>query len=122
MGETVLSGLQTPEARRAVAEALLALFRRWGVGEARQSALLGLETLEPLWAGEPLPQRREVLERAGHLLAVDRRLQVLFPDDPVLREDWAGFPNSALDGRSPLAVTEEGLAGNRAIRDLLEAA
>ena len=74
MSETWLPYLQTAEARRAVAETLLVTFQRWGLDDVRQAELLGLPDIRPLQSGQPLPDTAETLERAGHLLAIDREL------------------------------------------------
>jgi hypothetical protein len=122
MTETFLPQLHTSEARLAVAEVLLALFDRWGLAKAKQAELLGLPDTALLRAGQPLPDAAEVLERAGLLLAIDRALRRLYPDDRVLCDDWVAFPNSELGGLSPLAVMSSGLEGIRTVRTLLESA
>jgi hypothetical protein len=119
MSDTFLPELHSPEARQAVAELLLALFRRWALAEDKQAELLALDGIGPLLRGEPLPDRYETLERAGLIMAIDRSLQRQFADDRVLCDDWVVFPNAAFDGRSPLAVMLEGLDGIRRVWRLL---
>lgn len=120
MAETYLSGLHSVEARRALAEVLLALFRRWGVHELNQAELLGMAEVKSLWQGEAVPNTTSVLERAGLLLAIDRMLKQLFADEPLLRDKWVEFPSIALDGDSPLQVMLEGIEGIRRVHALLE--
>lgn len=121
MSATFLPELHTPEARKAVAELLLSLFRRWGLSEVKQAELLAIDNIAGLQGGEPLPDRYETLERAGLILAVDRSLQGLYPNDRVLRDDWVVFPNTAFDGRSPLSMMLAGLEGIRRVHALLQA-
>ena len=122
MDDTLLPELHTPEARQAVAELLLAQFQRWGLHEAKQAELLAMDDISVLQRGAPLPDRHETLERAGLILAIDRRLQRLFADDRVLRDGWVMFPNSALGGAAPLTVMLGGLEGIRRVWRLLGAA
>lgn len=119
MTDTLLPELQTPEARRAVAELLLALFRRWALHESKQAELLAMDNIEALQRGEPLPENHETLERAGLILAIDRSLQQRYPEDHETRDIWVVYPNSALGGLSPLTVMLGGLEGIRRIRRML---
>lgn len=122
MAETYLSGLHSVEARRALAEVVLALFRHWGIHELNQAELLGMAEVKSLWEGAALPNRMSVLERAGLLLAIDRMLKQQFTEDPLMRDKWVEFPNVALDGRSPLQKMLEGIEGIREVHDLLQQA
>jgi hypothetical protein len=119
MGQTYLSGVHTEEGRRALAEVLLALFRRWEIEESDQAGLLGLGEVASLWKGAALPNETEVLERAGLLLAIDRALQQQFADQPEMAERWITQPNIWLQGRPPLKKMLEGLEGIRQIHDRL---
>ena len=120
MSETWLPLLQTAEARRAVAEALLMIFERWGLDEDQQAELLGLPDIRPLQSGQALPDTARTLERAGHLLAIDRELHRLYPDDQAMADGWVIYHHSALDWSSPLAVMLTGLDGIKKVRALLE--
>jgi hypothetical protein len=120
MTETYLSGLHSAEARRALAEVLLVLFRNWGIHELNQAQLLGMAEVKSLWEGAALPNTTSVLERAGMLLAIDRMLKQQFVEEPLMRDRWVEFPNAALDGNSPLQVMLEGAEGIRRVHALLE--
>lgn len=120
MAETYLSGMHSEEGRRALAEALLAVFRQWEVAEADQARLLGMAEVESLWQGAALPNETNVLERAGLLLAIHRSLRQQFTEHPLMQERWVSFPNIWLKGHSPLQKMLEGLGGIREVRDLLE--
>jgi hypothetical protein len=120
MHDTFLPELHTPEARKAVAELLLAVFQRWALHEVKQAELLGMDDIAALQRGEPLPELYDTLERAGLILAIDRSLGRLYAGDRVLRDGWVTFPNSALGGLTPLTVMLGGLDGIRRIRHLLQ--
>lgn len=120
MSDTYLSGMDTNEGRRALAEVLLAMFRHWGVEATQQAELLGMEEVESLWQGAALPNKTTVLERAGQLLAIDRALAKKYADQPLLREQWVSNPNIWLRGRSPLQRMLEGVEGIREVRSLIE--
>jgi hypothetical protein len=120
MMQSYLSGLHSEDGRRALAEVLLALFRQWELDEGDQARLLGMEEVASLWQGEPLPNKAEVLERAGQLLAIERALRQQFAEQPLMHERWVSFPNVALDGRTPIERMLEGVDGIRQVREQLE--
>ncbi len=120
MSETYLSGMETSEGRRALAETMLALFRNWGIEPPQQAELLGMEEISSLWEGAALPNTTSVLERAGLLLAIDRQLSKKYVDQPLLREQWVSNPNIWLRGRSPLQRMLEDMAGIREVLSLIE--
>ena len=68
MTETLVTELRTPEARTALADALLALFKQWRIHEINQFELLGMQEVKKLQQGVPLPDDVNVLERAGKAL------------------------------------------------------
>jgi hypothetical protein len=119
MTRTLLPELHGAETRLALAEAVLAVLAEWGIYPAKQTELLGLAA--PLDPAQPLPDDPAVLERAGHLLAIERALKRLHPDDPAARHAWLMFPAEALGGRPPLRVMLDGMAGIERVRALLEA-
>lgn len=120
MSETYLSGMETSEGRRALAETLLALFRNWGIELPRQAELLGMEEVNSLWEGAALPNNTSVLERAGLLLAIDRQLSRKYVDQPLLKEQWVNAPNIWLRGSSPLDKMVKGVEGVREVLALIE--
>jgi hypothetical protein len=120
MAETYLTGMHSEEGRRALAESLLALLRQWGVEETGQAKLLGMEEVDSLWQGAPLPNQTDVLERVGLLLAIGRALQQQFEEEPLMAERWVSFPNIWLKGRTPLERMLEGLEGIREVHALFK--
>jgi hypothetical protein len=113
---TLLPEIHGPEARHALAEVLVAQFDRWDVHAVNQAALLALPDKTALQPGEPLPDDAVVMERAGHLLAIDRALLKRYPYQPERRDHWITHPNAKLDGKTPLELMLEG--GVPAIREV----
>ncbi len=114
---TQLPGLHSTEARQAAAGAVFAVLNAWGIHPVKQAELLGLPSIAP---GQPLPDDPGVLERAGHLLGIERALKRLEPDDPASRHAWLMIPDQELGGRTPLLVMLEGLEGIKRVRERLE--
>jgi hypothetical protein len=120
MAATYLSGMHSEEGRRALADALLAMFRQWDLEEADQAGLLGMNEVDTLWQGAALPNETTVLERAGMLLAIGRALKKQFAEEPLMQANWINFPNIWLQGRVPLQRMLEGDEGIREVYALFE--
>ncbi len=120
MSETYLSGMDTDEGRRALAEAVLALLREWGIEPRQQAQLLGMDEVTSLWEGAALPNRAMVLERAGLLLAIGRQLAKKYAEQPLMREQWVSAPNIWLRGSSPLQKMLESTEGIKGVLELIE--
>ncbi|NIP71839.1 MAG: DUF2384 domain-containing protein [Gammaproteobacteria bacterium] len=118
MPETLVHQLKDPAARKALAEALHALFDEWALPQEDRTELLAWPGLGP---EAPLPQDAGVLERAGHLLAIGRALRRAYPYQPHRRGGWVSLPEPALGGASPLQLMlAEGLKGICRVRELIE--
>ena len=121
MQKTWLPEVKDEETRLALAVAVLALFASWQLHEVNQAAMLGMRDVSGLRTGEPLPEDAEVLERAGHLLAIGRALRKAFPKQLSQRTQWVSSPHEKLFGATPLQYM---LAGDvdtiRKIRELAE--
>ena len=120
MTETLVTELRTPEARTALAEALLALFKQWGIHDINQLELLGVQELNKLQYGVPLPDDTDVLERAGQLLAIERALSKRYPYQPSRRNDWVLTENPMLNAVPPINIMLEGLDGIKKVRELID--
>ena len=120
MTGSLLAQLQTPEARRAVGEAVISLLNRWALDETRQAELLGVADMSDITRTGLLPNEAAVLERAGHLLAIDRALTRLHADQSVA-DWWVRSPCLAFGGFSPLTVMLGGVEGIERVRTYLEA-
>jgi hypothetical protein len=120
MTKTFVTELKSREARTALADALLALFKQWGIHQINQIELLGMRDLTKLQQGKPLPDEEEVLERAGQLLAIERTLKKLYPYHPGRRDDWIFKRNPMLDGIPPINLMLEGVDGIKKVRELVD--
>ena len=118
--------LSSRSGREALAQLVMTLFDRWQIGTAEQSALLGLAvgsraSLARYRKGEPFADSRDLLDRAGHLLAIHRALRVLFPHNRELVYAWPTTPNADFGGRTPVAVMrEDGFLGLLTVRRYLD--
>lgn len=121
MNNSLVSELKTPEARLALAEAVVALFRQWHIHEVNQLELLSMHNTAHLRMDEPLPDDPEVLERTGQMLAIERALYKAFPYEPDRRNTWVLAPLDALHGDAPINKMLEGLDGIKQVRELIEA-
>ena len=71
--------------------------------------------------GEPLGASRDLLERAGHVLAIHKNLRLIFPQDRDLAYAWMTRRNRAFDGRTPVEVIREwGFTGLLMVRAYLD--
>jgi hypothetical protein len=124
MIRTLLPELHSEEARKALSVSLMAVLDRWQLFDPERLVLLGLSDTAALMRyrkGEPLADEPKLLERAGHLLAIERVLRRRYPYQPALRRGWIKQKDAGLGDRSPLEVIEEqGLEGLRAVREHLD--
>lgn len=120
MPQTLLPQLEDPEARKAVAEAVMALLARWGLHEVNQARLLGLPTVFEL-KRKIVDADSQTMERIGYLLAIDRALLKRFPYEPGKRDRWVFTANEHLDGLTPLSLMlEKQVKGLIVVRALAE--
>ncbi|SCZ64153.1 DUF2384 domain-containing protein [Thiohalomonas denitrificans] len=120
MHDSYLGQLHPSGARQGLAAVVVALLLRWGLSPDKQAELLDVTDIGPFRDGGPLPDDPDVLERAGHLVAIERALQWLYPDDRVMRDHWISFRNEELGGLSPLAVMLRDHKGFETVRALLD--
>lgn len=117
---------QSREGRAALARLITRLFDHWQLSTADQAALLGLSeasrsSLARYRRGEPLADSRDLVERAGHLLAIHRSLRILFPHNRTLAYRWPTLPNTVFGGRTPVQVVrEDGFLGLLTVRRELD--
>lgn len=120
--------LSSKDARSALAKQLTKLFELWQLSSDEQLAMLGLEpgsraSLARYRKGEPLSLSRDLLERAGHLLAIHKNLRLLFPENRDLAYRWMSVPNRAFEGRRPVdVVIDHGFTGLLMVRAYLDRA
>jgi hypothetical protein len=114
------------ETRRRLAKMCLRLLELWGLNRRQQAIVLGLSpdtrsTLRRFAQGAPLPDQRDILDRAGHLMGIIQSLELLFPENPELIAAWALTRDHALGGATPYEIVEqEGVAGLRDLRAYLD--
>lgn len=114
--------------RSALARMVMRAFELWGIGNEDQLSLLGLATdnraaLSRYRKGAPLAASRDLLERAGHILAIHKNLRLLFPHDRDLAYAWMSQRNRAFDNRTPVEVVREwGFVGLLMVRAYLDRA
>lgn len=112
--------------RGALAKMVVQLFEHWKLSTEEQLALLGLgaasrSALTRYRKGEPLAQSRDLLDRAGNLLAIHKNLRLLFPHNRDLAYAWMSTRNKAFGGRTPAEVVSEiGFAGLLMVRSYLD--
>lgn len=112
--------------RGALARMVTRAFEHWKLGTEDQLAMLGLATsnraaLTRYRKGDPLASSRDLLERAGHLLAIHKNLRLIFPQDRDLAYIWMTQRNRAFDGRTPVEVIREwGFTGVLTVRAYLD--
>lgn len=120
MVRTLLPEIKDQEALKALAESIGGFFDRLGIRQAEQRQLLGMEN----WAGaatKQLPSDPAVLQRVGHLLAIDRALQDLDAELPGSASWWMRTPQPMLSGQSPISVMlTQGILGMKKVRAILE--
>jgi hypothetical protein len=120
--KTWVTELTDLESRRALSEVVLAVLSRWNLKPNDAATLLGLPPSVGLQPGTLLPDSAAVLERAGHLLAIDRALYRLYPYRPDTRDHWVSMTEPALDAKPPLELMlRQGLPGIQTVREFLEA-
>lgn len=114
--------------RSKIALMLVKLFELWGLTSEEQLDALGLSTdnraaLARYRKGEPISSSRDMMDRAGTLLAIHKNLRLLFPRNPELRYSWMKTRNKAFQGRTPVeTIREMGFSGLLYVRSYLDRA
>lgn len=126
MNQTAAAYNHPDQDRSALARMMTRAFEHWDLGSEDQLAMLGLSTnnraaLSRYRKGEPLAASRDLLERAGHLLAIHKNLRLIFPQDRDLAYAWMTQRNRAFEGRTPVEVVREwGFTGMLMVRAYLD--
>lgn len=120
MADTLLPQLEDPEAREAVADAVLALLIRWGLHEVNQARLLDLNSVVEC-KREIMAADSTTMERAGYLLAIERALLKRFPAQVQKRDEWIFMRHERLADLSPISIMlEKGMSGMILVKKLAE--
>jgi Protein of unknown function (DUF2384) len=114
------------QSRKALAKMILKLFSLWGLNDEDQANLLGCSpesqtAIEACKNGEGLFDNRDVLDRAGWLLAIHKSLGILYPNNSEIRYSWVLRRNKVFDNLTPLDVMkEQGVIGLSKVSHYLE--
>ncbi len=119
---SALSGEQRPDltsdaTRVGLAKLITKLFDLWDLSTSDRLELLGQSVnsranLTKYRKGSPLPNLRDLLDRAGWLLSIHKSLRLLYPHNETLRYTWINRRNKAFDNLTPLQVIRyEGIIG-----------
>lgn len=119
---SALSGEQRPDltsdaTRVGLAKLITKLFDLWDLSTSDRLELLGQSVnsranLTKYRKGSPLPNLRDLLDRAGWLLSIHKSLRLLYPHNETLRYTWINRRNKAFDNMTPLQVIRyEGIIG-----------
>ncbi len=121
-----IEALRSREARQSLAKMLMRLFEFWQLSGEEQAAMLGLSpntrsTLKRYRDGAPLADNRDMLDRAGHLLAIHKSLRILFPHNKALAYRWPKQANGHFEEKSPVQfMQEKGFEGVMMVRRYLD--
>jgi len=114
--------------REKVAPMLMKMFELWRLSTEEQLDALGLSkdnrtALKRYREGHAISAGRDMLDRAGNLLAIHKNLRLLFPRNPELRYTWMKTRNKAFHGRTPVETIQEmGFSGLLYVRSYLDRA
>jgi hypothetical protein len=114
--------------RSKITPMLLKMFELWNLTTEEKLAALGLSTdnraaLTRYKKGEAISASRDMLDRAGNLLAIHKDLRLLFPRNPELAYTWMKTKNRALHGNTPIeTIAEMGFPGLLYVRSYLDRA
>jgi hypothetical protein len=114
--------------REKIAPMLMKMFELWKLSTEEQLDALGLSkenrtALKRYREGHSISSGRDMLDRAGNLLAIHKNLRLLFPRNPELRYTWMKTRNKAFQGRTPVETIQEmGFSGLLYVRSYLDRA
>jgi hypothetical protein len=114
--------------REKIATMLMKMFELWGFSTEEQLDALGLSkdnrtALKRYREGHSISSSRDMLDRAGNLLAIHKNLRLLFPRNQDLRYSWMKTRNKAFHGRTPVETIQEmGFPGLLYVRSYLDRA
>lgn len=118
-----------PEVDRSkIALMLVKLFEHWELTTEEQLDALGLSTdnrttLSRYRRGDPISSSRDLMDRAGNLLAIHKNLRLLFPHNPELVYSWMKTRNRAFHGSTPVeTIRDMGFPGLLYVRSYLDRA
>ena len=114
--------------RAKITTMLLKLFDLWALTSEEKLSALGLApdnraALTRYKKGEAISSSRDMLDRAGNLLAIHKALRLLFPQNPELAYGWMKTRNKAFHGQTPIeTIVTLGFPGLLYVRSYLDRA
>lgn len=119
------SGLPDQVTRARLAQMICSLFDHWQIDIPTQAGLLGLsprgDAIYRYRNGGALPNRRDLLDRVGHLFGLHSSLRVIYPHNRELVYRWPTARNKMFGNLAPVEVMiERGLPGMAEIRAYLD--
>lgn len=114
--------------RSKITPMLLMLFEHWNLTSEEKLSALGLAidnraALTRYKKGDAISGSRDMLDRAGNLLAIHKNLRLLFPKNRDLAYAWMKTRNRAFHGNTPIgAIVEMGFPGLLYVRSYLDRA
>ena len=116
-------GSPSSEDKAILASTLIAVLDDWKVSNADKIILLALpadtkpRAIQRYQQDTPLPEDKDVQERARHLLGIAEALRLAYPRNTQGGELWLNRPCRHFNGRIPMTMmTEEGLTGITTVR------
>jgi len=126
--DILITNPRTKEGRIAITKMLMRLFDHWELSPKDQLAILGLSeksstSLARYRRGEPIADRRDLLDRAGDLLYIHKALRILFPRNRDIVYSWISTPNRAFGGEKPIdVIRKDGVPGLLLVKQYLDSA
>lgn len=117
----------TKAERTQLARMVCTLFDHWGLKLQQQCALLGLRpgsraSIARYRQGAPLADRRDLLDRVGHLMAIHKSLRLLYPHNRDLVYRWPTSRNGDFGNVAPVEIMiARGLVGMIEVSGYLDA-
>ncbi|MAA75914.1 MAG: hypothetical protein CMN28_14530 [Salinisphaeraceae bacterium] len=114
------------DSRSAMAKMVMNLFDHWQIDSRSQCRLLGLGpdsrgSLARYRRGEPIAPNEDMVDRAGHLLAIHKNLRILYPENREVAYAWMTHENQRF-APTPLSfILDNGFEGLACVRRYLDA-
>ncbi len=105
MSESLERISRDPKQVGALLKMTFRLFEIWRLDAHQQAILLGVHSTSTIYRWRKYGAKRlriETLERIAHLLAIHKRLRLLFYRNPDLGRDWVRTNNKAFKGKPPI--------------------
>ena len=124
MSETLERISRDPKQVGALLRMTFRLFEIWRLDAHQQAILLGVRSTSTIYRWRKLGVKRiriETLERIAHLLAIHKRLRLLFYRNPDLGRNWVRTNNKAFKGKPPIdTMLQGGMSDLELVRRYLE--